>query len=87
MEAGETIPLLKTADMNQNESAKGSRPLGQMLIYLYFIDFIKKLISNTNWNLRTINIMENSGDLNENLNSGFRASTISYKYNPRAEKF
>ena len=59
LEAGETTPLLKTADMNQNESAKGDRapgqraPLGQMLIYLYFIDFIENLIDISNWNLRT----------------------------------
>ena len=28
LEAGETTPLLKTADMNQNESAKGDRGKG-----------------------------------------------------------
>ena len=28
-------------------------PLGQMLIYLYFIDFIENLIDISNWNLRT----------------------------------
>ena len=46
LEAGETTPLLKTADMNQNESAKGDRDKGlpsvkgeSYYIYIYIIIF------------------------------------------------
>ena len=52
LEAWETMvttSLLETADMNQNESAKGDRGKGpkcspgQMLIHLYLIDFISRV--------------------------------------------